>query len=233
VTTGRREATGDGGGGNENPSSFGPPRFCRAQRPTTQWPRNEYCTSMNQHSRIQNMLNTSNPSTSSSRAIGSRIRLSPFVRLEGGSRVAMPQITPWMLLPSTRCICPPHPRQRRQRRSWGSPSDKHPQLADFSSGYPIVLYTLVLTISLLSPISDSDSPPLLSSTWILRFTYGRPVLRSSPPDSSRTERKGSRRFSRVQSAYVHSHFQASRLPFRNCRAPRLAHCRPPPIQAGP
>ena len=64
----------------------------------------------------------------------------------------------------------------------------------------------MLTISSLFRISLSDSPPLLSPARLLRFAHSRPVLCSPPSNSTRTERKGSRRVSRVQSAYVHFPF---------------------------
>lgn len=178
---------------------------------------------MNQLSRTQNILYTSRPSTNSSRAIGPRIRLSPSPRPEGGSRAAMPQITLWMLLLSTRCIGPPPspPATPASNRAAAKVQPVECPPSWLSSGYPILLYALVLTTSLLFRISDSDSPPLLSSTRPLRFTYSGPVLCSSPPDSSCTEREGSRRLSCVQSAYVHSHFQYSQLPFQYAVLPGL------------
>lgn len=114
-------------------------------------------------------------------------------------------------------------------RSALPPNQTQPPSRRLTSGYPITLYRRMLTLSLLLPFSHSDSSTLLSSTRPLRFAHSRPVLRCAPPNISRTERKGRGRIIRLQSAYVLSHLQSSRLLFRY---PRLPHTAGPTITCG-
>ena len=118
------------------------------------------------------------------------------------------------LSPPATSVC--SPSQTQHRSSW------------LTSGYLITLYRLMLTPSLLFPLYCSDSPTLLSSTCPRRFLHSRPVLRCSPPDNPRTERKGSRRISRLQPAYVLSRLHSSRLLFRYVVLPGLLSLPAPP-----